>query len=81
MYDPRYGVGATDMGNDPNSSGFSPGSPGILYQRYLLPCPVIARTFNICPVGIGIRSHPADPSVHAFADVSDGNNEKRFEQI
>ncbi len=68
------------MGDHPSFSGVAPDCSGTSYPRTSFFCQAVARAFNICPVGIGIRSHPADPSVHAYADVSDGKNEKRFER-
>ena len=68
------------MGDTLSSSGVLPGFFGISYQRVQLSLLVGAPDFNICPVGIGLRSHPTDPSMYLYADVSDGKNEKRFER-
>lgn len=68
------------MGDTLSSSGVLSGFSGISYQRVQLSPLEGAFDFSICPVGIGLRSHPTDPSVYLYADVSDGKNEKRFER-
>ena len=68
------------MGDILSSLGVLPVFFGVTYQRVQLSLLVGAPDFNICPVGIGLRSHPTDSSMYLYADVSDGENEKRFER-